>query len=60
MASTEAQKRAGAKYDAENAKYISLKLNRKTDQDIIRFLDTVPNIQGFIKQIIRERMEAGS
>lgn len=51
--STEAQKRATAKYDATNTVQIKLKLNRKTDADIIRKLDAVENKQKYIKDLIR-------
>ena len=51
---TEAQKRASAKYDAGNTKQIKLKLNIKTAADIIQRLEEVDNIQGYIKKLIRE------
>lgn len=53
MASTDAQKRASAKYDKRNSKTISLKLNLKTDADIIEILEKVDNVQGYIKNLIR-------
>ena len=53
---TEAQKRASAKYDAENTVQLKVKLNRTTDKDIIEFLESQPNKQGFIKKLIRESM----
>lgn len=42
------------RYDAKNAKHISLKLNRKTDADILEHLEKVDNVQGYIKSLIRE------
>lgn len=51
---TEAQKRAVAKYDAENTRRIVLKLNKTTDKDVLDRLDTVGNRQGYIKGLIRE------
>ena len=54
---TEAQKRAVAKYDAENTRKIVLKLNNGTDADILKRLDTVGNRQGYIKRLIREDIE---
>lgn len=51
---TEAQKRAVAKYDAKNTRKIVLKLNTGTDADILKRLDTVDNRQGYIKRLIRE------
>lgn len=50
---SEAQKRASAKYDAENTVQIKLKLNKNTDADIIRKLDAVENKQKYIKDLIR-------
>lgn len=50
---SEAQKRAVAKYDAKNTVQIKLKLNKKTDADILQILDDCGNKQGFIKDLIR-------
>lgn len=50
---TEAQKRASAKYDKSHTKGIYLKLNTKTDADIIEFLSGVDNVQKYIKKLIR-------
>jgi len=54
---TEAQRRAIKKYDSANTKQIHLKLNVKTDSDIITFLEEHGNVQGLIKQLIREYMK---
>jgi hypothetical protein len=51
-----AQRRAVQKYDAANTKQIKLKLNVKTDADILQHLATQENIQGYIKKLIREDM----
>lgn len=53
---TDAQKRAVAKYDRENAVSLVMKLNRKTDQDILARLAAVDSKQGYIKRLIREDM----
>ena len=53
MAQTEAQKRAKMKYDAKATKKIMLKLNLKTDADILAKLEAVENKQGYIKELIR-------
>ena len=50
---TAAQKRASAKYDQENTVVLTIKLNRRTDADIIAILERQPNKQGFIKALIR-------
>lgn len=46
-------KAANARYDAKMAVYISMKLNRKTDADIIAALDAAPNKQALIKEALR-------
>ena len=54
MTVSEAQKRAQAKYDKANTKQVMLKLNKITDADILELLDQTPNVQGYIKQLIRD------
>lgn len=53
MSTSEALKRAVAKYDRENTKQILLKLNINTDSDILEFLEG-KNKQGYIKDLIRK------
>lgn len=50
---TESQKKAQAKYDKENTCQIHLKLNRRTDADVIQALDNAESKQGYIKGLIR-------
>lgn len=57
MAETEAQKRAREKYEAKTAVQFKMKLNKKTDADILAKLDDVPNKQGYIKSLIRADIE---
>lgn len=54
MATSEAQKRATAKYDSQNTVTVHLKLNRRTDADIIDRLGLSGNKQGYIKDLIRQ------
>lgn len=54
MTTTEAQKRAQAKYDKANTKQVIMKLNKITDADILEMLDQTPKVQGYIKQLIRD------
>lgn len=53
----ESQKRAQEKYDSANTKQIHLKLNIKTDEDILRRLEWASECeggkQGYIKALIR-------
>ena len=48
---------ATAQYDRENTRRINLKLNKKTDDDIIKWLEAQKNIQGYLKRLIREDMQ---
>jgi hypothetical protein len=54
---TPAEKRAKEKYDNANTKQIKLKLNVKTDADIIEALELSGNKQGYIKKLIREDLQ---
>lgn len=53
MATSKAQLRAQAKYDKDNTVQLKLKLNKKTDSDIIARLAAADNMQGYIKELIR-------
>lgn len=53
MTASKAQLRAQAKYDKDNTVQVKLKLNKKTDADLISWLDDISNKQGYIKEIIR-------
>jgi hypothetical protein len=53
---SECQVRAQAKYDKEHTVRRSLKLNTKTDQDIIRWMWCQKSVQGSIKRLIREEI----
>ena len=45
------------KYDKQNTMQIRLKLNLKTDADILEFLEKSGNKQGTIKKLIRQEIE---
>lgn len=45
------------RYDKENTTRICLKLNNKTDADIIQRLNEVSSKQGYIKNLIRRDMK---
>lgn len=45
------------RYDKKNRVTLTLKLNRKTDADILSWLDAQDNKQGIIKNIIREKIK---
>lgn len=50
---------AKERYDARTAVYVSLKLNRGTDSDVLRRLDEAPSKQGYIKGLIRADIARG-
>lgn len=56
MAVSEAHKRASMRYDKENMRQIKFNLSKKYNLDIISHLDSVPNKQGYIKDLIRADM----
>lgn len=43
-----------ARYDSKNTTRIGLKLNNRTDADILEMLASVDSMQGYIKELIRE------
>lgn len=43
-----------AKYDAANRRNYGFRLHNKLDKDIIDKLASVPSMQGYIKQLIRD------
>jgi hypothetical protein len=53
MPVSEAMKKSIERYDKKNTVQIHLKLNIKTDADILRRLEEVESKQGYIKALIR-------
>lgn len=54
---TDAVKRATIKYENKNIKRVVLKLNKKTDTDIIEYLEDLDNVNKFLKEIIRKKIK---
>lgn len=52
--SLDARNRAQAKYDKKHTKGVYMKLNLRTDTDIIRWMWAQNSVQGSIKRLIRE------
>jgi len=52
------QKRTASqvRYNKDATTPLSIKLNHRTDQDILTYLQTVDNKQGLVKELIRKRM----
>lgn len=55
---SDAQKKAVLKYNKANTVGFYIRFNRKTDSDILRWLELVGNKQGYIKRLIRMDIEA--
>ena len=53
---SDAQRKAVAQYDKNNTVRYTLKLNKKTDNDIIDYLKSMHNKQGTIKGCIRDKI----
>lgn len=53
---TESQKRARNKYNAQNNINKTITLNKKTNQDIITYIED-KNFTGLVKDLIREKMK---
>ena len=47
-----------AKWDKDNTKQVKMKLNCKTDADVLAWLEKKANVQGYIKSLIRADMAA--
>lgn len=57
---SESLARAQRKYDDAHTTRVGLKLNIKTDADIIQKLRSQKSMQGYIKQLIREDINNGN
>ena len=44
-------------YERENLRQIRLKINRKTEPDLLEWIEKQENIQGYIKRLIQEDMD---
>ncbi len=53
---SESQVRAQAAYDRGHTVRLSLKLNIRTDKDIIQWIRSQKSMQGTIKRLIREEI----
>lgn len=46
------------RYDKQSSRHYGMKLNLKTDADIVAMLDKQPSFQAYIKQLIRADIAA--
>lgn len=59
MTAKNAQVRASMRYDEKNTVKFTVKLNRRTDRDLIERMESVSNKNGYIKELIRKDIEDG-
>ena len=45
------------RYEKENLRQIRLKINRKTEPELLEWIEKHENIQGYIKRVILEDMK---
>lgn len=57
IATTEAQKRATAKWRAKATKSYAFRFHRENDADIIAYLDAVDNRHQFIRDAVRDTIK---
>lgn len=55
---SENQKIYDAKYKKENQRQVVVKINRKTEPELLDWVEQHENLQGYIKDLIRADMEA--
>ena len=53
----DSQIRAQQKYDSQHTTRVSLKLNTRTDQDVIQWLWKQKSMQGAIKKLVRDEIK---
>lgn len=54
---SKAQLKASAKYNKMNTKNFPIKVNKKTEKDIYDYLEKIGNVNGYIKNLIKEDIE---
>lgn len=54
---SEAQLKASRKYNKNNTKSYPIKVNKKTEKDIYEHLESKENVNGYIKQLIRDSIK---
>lgn len=54
---SESQKRSARKYQKNNTKLISVRVNKKLEPEVLEWLESKPSMGGYILELIREDME---
>lgn len=54
---SESQKRSARKYQKNNTKLVSVRVNKKLEPELLEWLESKPSMGGYIIELIREDME---
>lgn len=54
---SESQKKSARKYQKNNTKLVSVRVNKKLEPEILEWLESKPSMGGYILELIREDME---
>lgn len=54
---SESQKRSARKYQKNNTKLVSVRVNKKLEPELLERLESKPSMGGYIIELIREDME---
>ena len=57
MNASDNKKAYDLKYEKNNMRQVKLNINRKTEADLLEWIEKQDNIQGYIKSLIRKDME---
>ena len=54
---SESQKRSARKYQKNNTKLVSVRVNKKLEPEVLEWLESKSSMGGYILELIREDME---
>lgn len=54
---SESQKRSARKYQKNNTKLVSVRVNKKLEPELLEWLESKPSTGGYILELIREDIE---
>ena len=54
---SESQKRSTEKYQKNNTKLISVRVNKKLEPELLKWLESKPSIGGYILELVRADIE---
>ena len=54
---SESQKRSAEKYQKNNTKLISVRVNKKLEPELLKWLESKPSMGGYMLDLVRADME---